>query len=57
MAASHMLSRNPANVIRVGDHKGLLAEGYDADFVILDKENLEVQQTWISGKEYYNINK
>lgn len=57
VAASHMLSRNPANVIRVGDHKGLLAAGYDADFVILDKENLEVQQTWISGKEYYNINK
>ena len=32
--------------------KGLLASGYDADFVVLDG-NLEVQSTWVSGKEFY----
>ena len=51
--ASRMLSYNPACVLGVQDRKGLLAPGYDADFVVLDS-NLEVVSTWISGNEYYN---
>ena len=50
--ASKMLSYNPASVLHIEDRKGLLAAGYDADFVLLDG-NLEVQSTWISGKEFY----
>lgn len=50
--ASKMLSYNPALVLHAEEKKGLLAAGYDADFVVLNDE-LEVQSTWINGKEYY----
>ena len=50
--ASKMLSYNPALVLHAENKKGLLAAGYDADFVVLNDE-LEVQSTWINGKEYY----
>lgn len=52
VAASRLLSYNPAKVLHLERQKGLLAAGYDADFVVLDG-NLEVQGTWISGKEFY----
>ncbi|MCF0172939.1 MAG: amidohydrolase family protein, partial [Bacteroidales bacterium] len=55
VAASKLLSHNPACVLRKGDVKGLLAAGYDADFAVLD-DNLEVQQTWIGGECYYRNN-
>ena len=50
--AGKMLSYNPASVLHIEDRKGLLAAGYDADFVVLDS-NLEVLSTWIAGKEFY----
>ena len=52
VAASKLLSYNPAKVLHLEKQKGLLASGYDADFVVLDS-NLEVQSTWVSGKEFY----
>ena len=52
VAASKLLSYNPAKVLHLEKQKGLLAAGYDADFVVLDG-NLEVQSTWVSGKEFY----
>ena len=52
VTASKLLSYNPASVLHLENEKGLLASGYDADFVALDS-NLEVQATWISGDEYY----
>lgn len=52
VAASKLLSYNPAKVLHLEKQKGLLAPGYDADFVVLDG-NLEVQSTWVSGKEFY----
>lgn len=52
VAASKLLSYNPAKVLHLEKQKGLLASGYDADFVVLDG-NLEVQSTWVSGKEFY----
>lgn len=52
VAASKLLSYNPAKVLHLEKQKGLLASGYDADIVVLDG-NLEVQSTWVSGKEFY----
>ena len=54
--ASKLLSYNPATVLHQENVKGLLAAGYDADFVVMDSD-LEVQSTWIGGKEYYKNNK
>ena len=53
--ASKLLSYNPATVLHQENVKGLLAAGYDADFVVMDSD-LEVQSTWIGGKEYYKNN-
>ena len=50
--ASKLLSYNPATVLHHQQSKGLMAAGYDADFVVMDG-NLEVQSTWIAGKEFY----
>lgn len=50
--AVKMVSTNPAEVIGLADKKGQLREGYDADFVILDKQ-LNVLQTWIAGEQYF----
>ena len=50
--AGKLLSYNPAKVLHQEQRKGLLAAGYDADFVIMDGD-LQVQSTWIGGKEYY----
>lgn len=50
--ASQLLSLNPARVLGIDDKKGKLAVGYDADFVVLD-EKLEVLQTWINGKCFF----
>ncbi|MBQ9583883.1 MAG: amidohydrolase family protein [Bacteroidales bacterium] len=53
--ASKLLSYNPAKVLHEEHRKGLLAAGYDADFVVLDKD-LQVQATWINGEEYFKNN-
>ena len=47
--AIRLVSTNPAEVTGAGNRKGQIIEGYDADFVILDKQ-LNVMQTWIGGK-------
>ncbi len=53
--ASKLVSLHPAQVLGLGNKKGLLKEGYDADFVVLDGE-LGVLQTWIAGKCCYKNN-
>jgi N-acetylglucosamine-6-phosphate deacetylase len=50
--AVRMASANPAKVLRMDDTKGQIKTGYDADMCLLDKE-LEVQQTWVSGKSVF----
>lgn len=50
--AINLVSTNPARVLGLQQSKGKLNKGYDADLVILDKE-LNVQQTWIAGKKYF----
>jgi len=50
--AVRMASANPAKVLRMDDTKGQIKTGYDADMLLLDKE-LEVQQTWVSGKSVF----
>lgn len=51
--AIRLVSSNPAGVLGLNSRKGYLLPGYDADIVILD-QNLQVQQTWISGKCCYD---
>jgi N-acetylglucosamine-6-phosphate deacetylase len=51
--AVRMASGSPAAVLGLDDTKGKIAEGYDADLVLLDK-NLNVQQTWIGGKSVFS---
>lgn len=50
--ASKLVSCHPAGVLGLGHRKGLLKKGYDADFVVLDKD-LNILQTWINGECYY----
>ncbi|RIJ46645.1 hypothetical protein D1614_18440 [Maribellus luteus] len=52
--AVKMASTYPAETIGLGHRKGKLVDGYDADFVILDKQ-LNVIQTWIAGRQYFNV--
>ncbi len=49
-----MASTNPAKTLRQDDHKGKIETGYDADFIIMDKD-LTVMQTWIAGEKKYQI--
>lgn len=51
--AVQMATYNPAIVCRVGDRKGRIAPGYDADFVLLSNE-LEVEKTIILGEFVFN---
>lgn len=53
--AVNLVSANPAKVLGLERSKGKLDKGYDADLVILDKE-LNVRQTWIAGKKYFENN-
>lgn len=50
--ASKLVSLHPAKVLGLEHKKGLLKEGYDADFVVLNAE-LDILQTWISGECFY----
>lgn len=43
-----MLSETPATTIGVNDRKGKLEKGYDADFIVLDKE-LIVKDCYVKG--------
>ena len=47
--AARMASRYPAQFLNVDDRLGEIAEGYQADLVLLD-EALEVRATWIAGQ-------
>ena len=47
--AVRMISANPAKVLGLGDTKGEIAAGFDADLVLLDKD-LQVQRTWVGGQ-------
>ncbi|MBE3551471.1 MAG: N-acetylglucosamine-6-phosphate deacetylase [Kyrpidia tusciae] len=49
-----MASEVPARAAGYGHRKGRLAVGYDADFVVLDR-NLRVQQTFIAGVERWPV--
>lgn len=48
--AIRMVSANPARVLGLENRKGKIAEGYDADLVLLNRD-LEVEQTWVGGKK------
>lgn len=50
--ASAMCSRNPAITCGLGDHKGLLRPGYDADLSILDRD-LKLVATIRAGEVVY----
>jgi N-acetylglucosamine-6-phosphate deacetylase len=50
--ASKLVSHHPAQVLGLGHKKGLLEQGYDADFVVLN-DHLDVSQTWINGKCFF----
>lgn len=50
--AAKMASTYPAEVLGLGNNKGKLSTGYDADFVILD-QGLNVLETWVAGKQYF----
>ncbi len=47
--AVRMASTIPARVLGLGDRKGRIAPGYDADLVALDTE-LAVVRTWVGGQ-------
>ncbi len=45
-------SYNAAKNIGLGDHKGLLTPGYDADLILVD-QNLHVKLTMVEGSVVY----
>ncbi|KRG44861.1 N-acetylglucosamine-6-phosphate deacetylase [Stenotrophomonas pictorum JCM 9942] len=47
--AARMASTYPAQFLGLGDRYGQIAAGYQADFVLLDRD-LQVQATWIAGQ-------
>ncbi|WP_137156784.1 N-acetylglucosamine-6-phosphate deacetylase [Rhizobium sp. FKL33] len=47
--AAKMASVYPAEVMGVQDRKGRIAEGFDADFVILSADATHLTSTWIGG--------
>ena len=51
--AVRMITRNPAEAIGVGAHKGCLASGMDADIVLFD-DNINVKLTMVEGTIVYD---
>jgi N-acetylglucosamine-6-phosphate deacetylase len=47
-----MVTINPARLLGVDHHKGLIKENYDADLTLLNK-NLEVKQVYIKGEQKF----
>ena len=41
---------HPAQALQIQDKKGTLTFGADADFIMVDKETLELDSTWIAGE-------
>ncbi len=54
--AIQMMSLNPARIMRIDKTKGSIAEGKDADLVILDN-NISVDTTIVNGKIVYSKHK
>lgn len=54
-AAVRMASTNPARILGLGERKGRVEVGYDADLTLLDRD-LRVQRTWVGGEEAGNPN-
>ncbi len=46
------VTRNPARMMGICGRKGVLANGADADFVLMD-ENIEIKKTLIAGKTVF----
>lgn len=44
------VTTNPARLLKIGDQKGILKRGCDADIVILDKE-YQIQEVFLRGKK------
>lgn len=51
--AIRLITLNPANLLGVGDKKGSIAAGKDADIVVFDKD-FDVKNTIIRGRMVYN---
>jgi N-acetylglucosamine-6-phosphate deacetylase len=51
--AVRMASANPAQVLHLQKSKGRIAEGFDADLVLFDKD-INVLKTWIAGRCVYD---
>ncbi len=51
--ALRMASTYPAEAARISGRKGMIAKGFDADFVVLDG-NLDVLSTWIGGRREWS---
>ena len=51
--AVRMMTSTPARLAGVGDRKGRIAPGYDADIVIFDQD-IQVQHTLVGGKRITN---
>ncbi|OSQ41247.1 N-acetylglucosamine-6-phosphate deacetylase [Thalassospira sp. MCCC 1A01428] len=48
--ALRMASLYPAEFLKMGNHKGRIKPGFDADFVLFDSASYTVKNTWISGQ-------
>lgn len=48
-AAINSATINPARLLKIDDHKGLIKTGYDADLVVLN-EDYSIKQTYVLGK-------
>lgn len=48
-AALNSCTKNPANLLGVGNRKGKLAVNYDADIVVLE-DNYDIHQTYVKGR-------
>jgi N-acetylglucosamine-6-phosphate deacetylase len=54
LTAVQMASANTARVLGLDRQKGVIADGYDADLILLDKE-LHVRETWVRGKNRWSV--
>lgn len=54
--AVEMASLTPASILGIGERKGRLAAGYDADITVLNSE-FDVTMTFVAGKEVYHQSK